>query len=179
MEGWDANRDGTPSEHTLRRWRNFAHSGAKLIWGGEAAAVEPDGRANANQTLATESNREGLRQLLLVLREEHRKSFGRDDDLLVGLQLTHSGRFCRPNGGDKPRIAYHHPLLDEKFDIRADDDSVVCSDDEIERLIDSFVAAARLAYDVGYQFVDVKACHGYLVHEFLSAAAAGEIRRGF
>ena len=80
-----------------------------------------------------------------VLREEHRKSFGSDDDLLVGLQLTHSGRFCRPNGGDKPRIAYHHPLLDEKFDIRADDDSVVCSDDELERLIDSFVAAARLA----------------------------------
>ena len=21
MEGWDANRDGSPSEHTLRRWR--------------------------------------------------------------------------------------------------------------------------------------------------------------
>jgi 2,4-dienoyl-CoA reductase-like NADH-dependent reductase (Old Yellow Enzyme family) len=169
MEGWDANRDGTPSEHTLRRWRHFGRSGAKLIWGGEAAAVVPDGRANANQTLGTESNRAGLRQLLSVLREEHRQSFGRDDDLLVGLQLTHSGRFCRPNGGDKPRIAYHHPLLDEKFEIRPDDNSVVCSDDELERLIDSFVAAARLAQEVGFQFVDVKACHGYLVHEFLSA----------
>ncbi len=169
MEGWDANRDGTPSEHTLRRWRNFGQSGAKLIWGGEAAAIEPDGRANANQTLAIASNREGLRQLLSVLREAHRKSFGRDDDLLVGLQLTHSGRFCRPEGDYRPRIAYHHPLLDAKFNIRADDQAVVLSDDELERLIDSFVASARLAYDVGFQFVDVKACHGYLLHEFLSA----------
>ena len=53
MEGWDANDDGSPSELTLRRWRRFGLSGAKLIWGGEAAAVQPDGRANPNQTLAT------------------------------------------------------------------------------------------------------------------------------
>ena len=64
MEGWDANRDGSPTEHTLRRWQNFGRSGAKLIWGGEAAAVRPDGRANPNQTLATESNRAGLAALL-------------------------------------------------------------------------------------------------------------------
>ena len=65
MEGWDANRDGSPSPHTLRRWQNFGRSGAKLIWGGEAAAVRPDGRANPNQTLATESNRRGLTALLV------------------------------------------------------------------------------------------------------------------
>src|ERR1044071_7413047 len=64
MEGWDAQRDGSPSEHTLRRWHNFGISGAKLIWGGEAAAVVPEGRANLNQTLATSSNRDGLAALL-------------------------------------------------------------------------------------------------------------------
>src|SRR3972149_6082174 len=67
MEGWDANRDGSPSEHTLRRWRNFGRSGAKLIWGGEAAAVRPDGRANPNQTLANESNRRGVTRLVVWL----------------------------------------------------------------------------------------------------------------
>jgi 2,4-dienoyl-CoA reductase-like NADH-dependent reductase (Old Yellow Enzyme family) len=171
MEGWDANRDGSPSQHTLRRWRNFGLSGAKLIWGGEAAAVRPDGRANPNQTMAIASNRAGLAALLHELQAAHRESSGSLDGLYVGLQLTHSGRFCKPDDHHKsaPRIAYHHPLLDLKFKIDPHDNSVVWTDAEIQQLIDDYVAAARLARDVGYQFVDVKACHGYLLHEFLSA----------
>jgi len=170
MEGWDANRDGSPSPHTLRRWHNFGISGAKLIWGGEAAAVVPEGRANPNQTLATPENKSGLAALLAETREAHRQAFGNTEGLVVGLQLTHSGRFCRPSGPKlEPRLAYHHPLLDAKFGIAPDDDSLVMSDDEIERLINAFVAAAGLAQDVGFDFVDVKSCHGYLLHEFLSA----------
>lgn len=171
MEGWDAATDGSPTEHTLRRWRNFGLSGAKLIWGGEAAAVQPDGRANPNQTLAVEANRGGLRALLQTLEDAHREQFETLDDLLVGLQLTHSGRFCRPNRKDllEPRIAYRHPLLDAKFQIDPADDDVVWTDQQLESLIDSYVDAARLAADVGFRFVDVKACHGYLLHEFLSA----------
>ncbi len=170
MEGWDAQRDGSPSELTLRRWRNFGLSGAKLIWGGEAAAVQPDGRANPQQTLAIPENLAGLRQLLDTLLDAHRERFGNTEDLLVGLQLTHSGRFCRPNSHAlEPRIAYHHPLLDEKFGIDPDDASVVWTDADLERLIDRYVAAAGLAHEAGFQFVDIKACHGYLLHEFLSA----------
>ncbi len=170
MEGWDANRDGSPSELTLRRWRNFGRSGAKLIWGGEAAAVQPDGRANPNQTLATPANKAGLAALLRACRTAHEQAFGGSDDFVVGLQLTHSGRFCRPNTKRlEPRIAYHHPLLDAKFDIAPDDDSVLWTDGDLERLIDTYVAAAGLAREVGFQFVDIKACHGYLLHEFLSA----------
>src|SRR3954468_12125502 len=171
MEGWDAGRDGSPSEHTLRRWRNFGRSGAKLIWGGEAAAVRPDGRANPNQTLATNSNRAGLAALLNELTNAHRTAFGSLDGLFVGLQLTHSGRFCKPDDHHRsaPRIAYHHPLLDAKFKIDPNDNSIVWTDAELDRLINDYVAAARLAHDVGFQFVDIKACHGYLLHEFLSA----------
>ena len=170
MEGWDANRNGSPSELTLRRWRNFGRSGAKLIWGGEAAAVQPDGRANPNQTLATSSNKAGLAALLSECMSAHAEAFSNTDDFVVGLQLTHSGRFCRPDTKQlEPKIAYHHPLLDAKFGIRPDDESVIWTDSELERLIDSYVAAAELARDVGFQFVDIKACHGYLLHEFLSA----------
>jgi len=150
-------------------------SGAKWIWGGEAAAVQPDGRANPHQTLAIPDNRAGLVALLKICREAHREVFGKDDDLFVGLQLTHSGRFSRPHDKHlEPRIAYHHPLLDPKFGIDPHNDKVVWTDDDLERLIETYVDAAGLARDVGFQFVDIKSCHGYLLHEFLSARS----RRG-
>jgi 2,4-dienoyl-CoA reductase-like NADH-dependent reductase (Old Yellow Enzyme family) len=129
----------------------------------------PAGRANPNQTLATPENRAGLAALLRELKTAHGAAFGHTSDLCVGLQLTHSGRFCRPDGPPRPRLAYHHPLLDSRFGLDPRDASLVMGDDEVERLIDAFVAAARLARDVGFDFVDVKSCHGYLLHEFLSA----------
>lgn len=173
MEGWDGTDDGRPSERTYRRWRHFGESGAKLIWGGEAFAVTRDGRANPNQLYYRPENAEALRDLLETLTTAHVDRFGptATDDLLVGLQLTHSGRFCRPNEKHRlePRIAYHHPLLDARFNIDPDDDAPLLSDDDLKRLIDAYIDAARLAQQVGFRFVDVKHCHGYLGHELLSA----------
>ncbi len=173
MEGWDGTEDGRPSPHTLRRWRHFGQSGAKLIWGGEAFAVRYDGRANPNQLFYRPENADSLRLLVETVRQAHREAFGATatDDLLIGLQLTHSGRFCRPARKDRPepKIAYHHPVLDARFGIAPDDDAVVLSDGEVRRLVDDFVAVARAAHRAGFQFVDVKQCHGYLGHEFLSA----------
>lgn len=169
MEGWDGLEDGRPSDLTRRRWRNFGLSGAKLIWGGEAVAVRHDGRANPNQLMINEANLaeiEGLRETLI---QAHVDRFGRADDLLIGLQLTHSGRFARPNEKRKsePRIAYRHPYLDPIVGIK--DDRPLLSDDEIARLVEDFVEASRLARKAGFGFVDIKHCHGYLGHEFLSA----------
>ena len=173
MEGWDGTEDGQPTEHTLRRWQHFGESGAKLIWGCEAYAVIPEGRANPNQLYYRPENEASLRQLQQTVINAHRQSFGSnaDADLFVGLQLTHSGRFSRPNPDKqlRPRIAYHHPLLDERCGIDVSDDSVVLTDDEIKRLIDAYIQAAKAAAQAGFQFVDVKHCHGYLGHEFLSA----------
>ncbi|MBN1491804.1 MAG: NADH:flavin oxidoreductase, partial [Phycisphaerae bacterium] len=171
MEGWDGTPAGAPTELTLRRWQRFGESGAKLIWGGEAVAVRHDGRANPNQLCATPANKGGLAQLRAVLVAAHQKAYGRTDDLLIGLQLTHSGRFCRPNEKirPEPRILYHHPILDGRVGIQPDDNTPILTDDEIDTLIDDFVAAARMAAETGYDFVDVKACHGYLGHEFLGA----------
>ena len=173
MEGWDGTADGRPSVHTLRRWEHFGQSGAKLIWGGEAFAVRFDGRANPNQLCFHPENRDAMRELLSRLKAAHRECFGEHalEDLLVGLQLTHSGRFCRPRRKDlpEPLIAYHHPVLDQKFGIDPQNDQVVLKDEDIPALIDAYVEAAKMAKDIGFQFVDVKACHGYLGHEFLSA----------
>ena len=119
MEGWDGTRDGKPTELTFRRWRNFGLSNAKLIWGGEAAAVRPDGRANPNQLMILDGTMADIENLRLTLVDEHKAHFGTDEDLLVGLQLTHSGRFCRPNekGKLEPKILYHHPLLEKIYPI--------------------------------------------------------------
>ena len=106
MEGWDGFADGNPSEHTLRRWRRFGRSGAKLIWGGEAVAVSHEGRANPNQLLAAEATTAGLRHLRTVLVEEHRRVTGSDQGLMLGLQLTHSGRFSRPTLLSRVSLAF-------------------------------------------------------------------------
>jgi 2,4-dienoyl-CoA reductase-like NADH-dependent reductase (Old Yellow Enzyme family) len=169
MEGWDGEADGGVSELVRRRWRNFGRSGAKWIWGGEAMAVLPEARANPNQLIISEQTQDGLARLLDELVETHRSEFGTADDLLAGFQLTHSGRFCKPFRKDKPepKILYHHPILDRKFHLP--DDYPLISDEEVERIIERFIAAARIAEQCGAAFVDIKHCHGYLGHEFLSA----------
>lgn len=171
MEGWDGTAGGGPTDLTMRRWQRFGQSGAKLIWGGEAVAVRHDGRANPNQLCFGEANKAGLASLREGLIAAHRERYGQTNDLLVGLQLTHSGRFSRPNEKTRPepKVLYHHPLLDPRVGIAPNDDSAILSDGEIDALLDDFVVAARMAAALGFDFVDLKACHGYLGHEFLSA----------
>jgi NADPH2 dehydrogenase len=169
MEGWDGTREGEPSELTLRRWENFGRSGAKLIWGGEAVAVRFDGRANPNQLLIDERTLPALARLreTLVAAHEERFGAGSDADLLVGLQLTHSGRFARPSvwNRSEPLTAYAHPILDRRFPAG----TRVLADEDLDRLVGEFVQASKRALAVGFRFVDVKHCHGYLGHELLSA----------
>ncbi len=167
MEGWDGEPDGRPSQLTRRRWLNFSTSGAKLVWGCEAVAVLPEARANPNQLLMNEANAPSFAALREEMVRAHRARFGTSDDLVIGLQLTHSGRFCHPHERTKlePVIAYHHPILDAKCGVAREP----ISDAEITVIIRAFAAAARLAAEAGFDFVDLKHCHGYLGHEFLSA----------
>ena len=167
MEGWDGTRDGSPSDLTLRRWRRFGRSGAALIWGGEAYAVQADGRANPNQ-LYLDDEEKAVRELGTLLDEirQGRREIGAGDDLgPVGLQLTHSGRWSRPEGPMAPRPATRDALLDA----RAGADVEILTDDELRHIQDRYVLAARAAARAGFEFVDVKACHGYLLHELLGA----------
>ncbi len=169
MEGWDGTTTGGVTEEMRRRWQRFGESGAKLICGAEAMAVRPDGRANPNQIIIIEQNKAGLAELMGILKKAHAERYGTADDLVVGFQLTHSGRFCKPNGKTtyEPRVAFRHPILDAKFKVTSDEQ--VFTDDEIERLIEDYIRAAQIAWDVCADFVDIKHCHGYLLHEFLAA----------
>jgi NADPH2 dehydrogenase len=169
MEGWDASADGNPTESTLRRWQRFGRSGGKLIWGGEAVAVSHEGRANPNQLLVAPHTCEGLARLRTALVEEHRRTTGSDNGLLIGIQLTHSGRFSHPNAHNRmePRILYHHPLLDRRLGLP--EDYPLLTDGQIGAIIENFQRAAGMVWKLGFDFVDIKHCHGYLGHEFLSA----------
>lgn len=161
MEGWDATESGEPTEATLRRWSRFGASGAKLVWGGEAFAVRPEARAHEKQLCLHPAGdpRAGLEGLLGSLKNAHP---GGTDDLVVGLQLTHSGRLSVTR-----RVITHDPVLDAHMGI--DPEAEPYSDGELDDLCADFVRAAKLAQEVGFNFVDVKCCHGYLLHELLSA----------
>lgn len=172
MEGCDGTLDGKPSELTYRRWTRFGKGGAKLIWG-EATAILDDGRANPRQLLINDQNAKALETLLYETRQVHREKFGQDDDLVVGIQLTHSGRYSYR----KPFIAFHHPLvdkityIDKEKKIPIPEDYPVVSDEYLEKLEDLYVQAAKLAWKIGFDFVDLKQCHTYLLSELLAAKA--------
>lgn len=155
MEGWDGTTDGAPTDLVRRRWERFGRSGCGLVWG-EATAVGPDGRANPHQLVMSEQTVDDFGALHALL----------DPAQVTGLQLTHSGRWSRPEGEPAPRIAYRHPLLDDRVGA---DDAAVLEDLELDALVVAYVDAARLADAAGFDFVDVKHCHGYLLHELLSA----------
>jgi len=155
MEGWDGTTDGRPTDLVRRRWGRFAASGSGLVWG-EATAVHPDGRANPNQLVIDESTVDEIAELRRLLAPGQ----------VAGLQLTHSGRWCRPVSAPAPRTAYEHPILDGRLGVGA---AEVLSDDELDELVERYVAGAVLAAQAGFEFVDVKHCHGYLLHELLSA----------
>ena len=155
MEGWDGTDDGRPTDLVRRRWSRFGTSGAGLVWGGEAFAVRPDGRANPRQLCLGPTSADDLAELHALL----------DPGQVAGLQLTHSGRWSVD-----PRPGRTDPLLDRRRT------GPVLTARELDHLVDDYVAAARLARDAGFDFVDVKACHGYLLHELLSGEGPLEER---
>jgi 2,4-dienoyl-CoA reductase-like NADH-dependent reductase (Old Yellow Enzyme family) len=170
MEGCDGTLDGRPDILTFRRYERFGAGGAKLIWG-EATAVLEEARANPRQLLLNEQTAPDLERMLRRCRQAHREAVGEDADLVVGLQLTHSGRYSY----HRPLIAFHDPLLDPRVVVdkgtgrTLDASYPLLDDDYLRRLVDHYVAAARLAYQIGFQFVDIKQCHRYLLNELLAA----------
>lgn len=168
MEGADCDIDGRPTDRSLARWAVFGRSGAKLIWG-ESAAVRQGGRSSPAQLLVVPENTEGLRRLRESAVAAHSDAFGDAGDFKLGLQLTHSGRLSHPapSGDHVPVTVRHHPYLDERLGPPADQPLV--TDDDLYELIEDYVTAAGVLAEAGFDFVDLKACHGFLGHELLGA----------
>ena len=118
MEGWDGTTSGGITDDVLRRWHRFGESGAKLIFGGEAMAVRPDGRANPNQLIINEQNKAGLAKLRETLVAAHKERYGTADDLVIGFQLTHSGPVLQAQRQVPPRTARRLPPSHPRPDLQ-------------------------------------------------------------
>jgi 2,4-dienoyl-CoA reductase-like NADH-dependent reductase (Old Yellow Enzyme family) len=175
MEGADAEAGGAPSGRTLRRYKRYAAGGSGLIWC-EATAVRQDGRSNPGQLLLTEKTLGGFVRLAEEVRAAAKKEWGAGHQPMIVLQLTHSGRFSKPEGTPRPMIVQHNPHLDPLHSLPPDYPLV--SDGELEEIRDAFIDAAELAAAAGFDGVDIKACHGYLVSETLAAHDRTDSRYG-
>ncbi len=159
MEGFDSTPDGAPSELTRRRYLRFAQSDAGLYWF-EAVAISHESRSNARQLWINADNVGEYKRLVTELHEL-------TGNAPIICQLTHSGRFSRPENLPAPIISYHNPVLNKPFNI--DSSHPVVTDEYLDSLVPQYVTAAKLAKEAGFDGVDIKACHRYLMSELLSA----------
>jgi 2,4-dienoyl-CoA reductase (NADPH2) len=174
MEGCDGTADGRPSELTLRRYDRFAASGAGLIWG-EATAIVPEGRANPRQLLMIPENLADFKQLVARIHRVAKDSMGADFRPVVFIQLTHSGRYSKPKGYPEPLIT-HHSVIDARSKVTPK--TPLLSDEYLDRLPEIYLSAARLAQEAGFDGVDIKACHRYLISELLASFTRENSRYG-
>lgn len=164
MEGVDGDPvTGSATELTYRRYKRFAAGGSGLIWA-ESVAVSSDGVSGARQLRVTEKNLDSYKRIVDLIKETALKQCGHEVTTVI--QLTHSGRYSRPGGVVTPLKAQHNPWLDKSLGM---EDLEPVSDDYLMRLQDDFVRAARLLIAAGFDGIDMKAVHGYLVAELFGA----------
>ncbi len=153
MEGCDGNPDGTPGELTLRRYDRFAKGGAGLIWY-EATAVLPEAKANPRQLYLHEGNADSFKRQVDTIKETALRENGYEP--LIIMQATHSGRYSKPEGRPAPLIAYNNPLFEKDAPLPAE---CIVTDDYIDHVQEALINSAALAAKVGFDGVDIKACH--------------------
>ncbi len=167
MEGCDSNPDGSPTELVTRRYTRFAAGGSGLLWW-EACAVVNEGRANELSMMITRDNVGSFAQLVKTTLQAAADTNGSGHRPLNILQLTHSGRYSRPVGhAAAPIVPQHDPILDPRVGLAPD--APVVTDAYLDDLIGKYVQSALLAQEAGFDGVDLKACHRYLVSELLAS----------
>jgi len=159
-EGSHADTNGAPNELAFRRYRRYAAGGAGLIWL-ESQFTTKYAKTNPYMMGINNANLDVFSHFFLDMKEA-----AKDSPPFIVVQLTHCGRGSvlhkMPGFHTPPKIAYENPYLPI-------DNAEVLTDDEVYGIIDDYVRAAALYKKAGADCVDVRACHGYLLVEFLSA----------
>lgn len=184
MEGCDGDNKGAPSDLTKKRYERFGQSGASIIWY-EATAVVPEGRANPRQLMITNENIEKFKELIKIADESRIKMLNSNPDLpaekfnksIKILQLTHSGRYSRPYLNKAAICAYRNDEIDRAFGIDPQSGSII-SDKELNALKSKYFDAIECAEKAGFDGIDIKSCHRYLVSELHSGFTRDDSKYG-
>ena len=163
MEGRDSNEDGSPGELAVRRYKRLAEGGAGLIWY-EAVAVTSECRGSIRQQYIHEGNISAYAKLLTQIREIAQRETGVTPVII--LQATHNGRYTKKDGIPAPVIARNNPVLEADNPIPPER---IVTDDELKKIEDDFANAVKYAQLAGFDGIDIKACHGYLISELLAS----------
>ena len=163
MEGCDGTADGAVDELTRRRYLRFAEGSPGIIWF-EATAVCNEGRANPRQLYINEKTVGSFKSLISEIKTKSTILHGFEPIIIV--QLTHSGRYSKPDGTPEPIVAYRNELWEKGKETQP---FKVASDEYFDTIPAMYKKAAELALEAGFDGMDVKCCHGYLFNELLSA----------
>lgn len=148
MECNDQDKDGNPSDITLDRYKNLAKGQAGLV-SLEAITVTKESRSRDNQLTILAPNEKPLTEFVRKVKEQN-------PDMLFIFQLTHSGELSNPDFSKrvtvKPLYGYGGSLLSEH---------------DVEKIMDDFVLAAKIAHNAGADGIDMKLCHGYFGSQIL------------
>ncbi|UCG27102.1 MAG: hypothetical protein JSV24_09015, partial [Bacteroidales bacterium] len=159
-------------ELTIRRYTRYAEGGSGLIWF-EATSIKKACCSGPRQLVISKDTMPEFKRLVEHIRLSASAAFGNNHRVYLVLQLTHSGRFSRPDGTPKPEVVCGNPFLDGKRE-----GLKILSDRELEDLREDFIEAGILAEKAGFDAVDIKACHGYLIHEMLGSFTRAGSRFG-
>ncbi|PSK89509.1 NADH:flavin oxidoreductase [Taibaiella chishuiensis] len=141
--------DGTASEYDQFWMKQLAQSGYGLIQT-SAATVEAGGIAFERQLgIHSDAQLPGLTEMARVVRE---------GGALSAVQLHHAGHRAKPAIGGIPAPASGKTLPGVE----------AITTEEVERIRDSFIAAARRAQAAGFDGVSVHGAFGWILSEFLS-----------
>lgn len=163
MEGCDGTTDGAIGELTFRRYLRFVEGAPGIIWF-EATAVCNEGRANPRQLYINENTVESFKSVVADIKAKSLELHGFEPVIIV--QLTHSGRYSKPNGTPEPIVAYRNEHWEKG---KENQPFTVATDEYLATIPEMYSKAAKLAIKAGFDGVDVKCCHGYLFNELLSA----------
>ncbi len=163
MEGCDGTKEGAVDELTKRRYLRFAEGAPGIIWF-EATAVCNEGRANPRQLYINENTVGSFKTLVKEIKAKSMELHGFEPVIIV--QLTHSGRYSKPNGTPEPIVAYRNELWEKG---KEDQPFKIATDEYLATIPALYAKAAALAIEAGFDGMGVKCCHGYLFNEFLSA----------